>query len=42
MESHGIPGKIQITKETYDLIKQKFIFDKRDKIEVKGMGEMTT
>jgi class 3 adenylate cyclase len=42
MESHGVPGKIQITQETYNLIKDKFIFEKREKIEVKGMGEMST
>lgn len=42
MESHGIPGKIQISSETYERIKHKFILEKRGNIPIKGKGEMTT
>ena len=42
MESHGVPGKIQITRETYELIKDEFICDPRGKVMVKGKGEMET
>jgi len=42
MESHGIPGGIQISEATYRLIFDKFVFKKRGPIEVKGKGEMVT
>ena len=42
MESHGVPGKIQITRETMELIKDEFICEPRGVIEVKGKGEMET
>jgi adenylate cyclase len=42
MESHGLPDKIQVTKEVYELLKDKFLFTSRGKIEIKGKGEMDT
>lgn len=42
MESQGKPGKIQVTAELYERLKDRFIFEKRGEIEVKGRGEMTT
>jgi class 3 adenylate cyclase/HAMP domain-containing protein len=44
MESHGIPGEIQISQTTYDLICQKgeFEMEPRGEISVKGRGRMTT
>lgn len=42
MESHGVPGKIQISETTYQKVKDKFILEKRGIIEVKGKGEMVT
>ncbi len=42
MESHGIPGKIQISESTYQRVKDKFELEKRGVIEVKGKGEMVT
>jgi guanylate cyclase len=42
MESHGTPGKIQITRETYELIKDKFVCEPRGRIPVKGKGELET
>jgi len=42
MESSGEPGKIQVTTATYELLQDKFIFQKRGAIPIKGKGEMTT
>lgn len=42
MESHGIPGEIQVTEATYDILKSKFNFEERGIIEVKGKGKMRT
>lgn len=42
MESHGVPGKIQITQATYELIKDGFVCTPRGMIDVKGIGEMET
>ena len=42
MESHGIAGRIQVTTTTYELLKDKYLFEKRGKIQVKGKGEMNT
>ncbi|MFP5270247.1 adenylate/guanylate cyclase domain-containing protein [Coleofasciculus sp.] len=42
MESHGIPGKIQVTEATYKLCQDKFLFEKRGQIQIKGKGKMTT
>ena len=42
MESLGQPGRIQVTASTYEQLKQKFSFEKRGKIAVKGKGEMVT
>lgn len=40
MESHGIPGKIQVSEATYDLLKSKYEFKERGVIEIKGKGQM--
>jgi class 3 adenylate cyclase len=42
MESHGITGCIQVTAETYELLKDKYTFEKRGAIQVKGKGYMVT
>ncbi len=42
MESLGLPGKIQITRETYELIKDEFVCEPRGKVAVKGKGERET
>jgi len=42
MQSHGIPGKIQITQTTYELLKQEFVCEPRGNVMVKGKGEMET
>jgi guanylate cyclase len=40
MESHGTPGRIQITRATYELIADDFECEPRGTIAVKGKGEM--
>ena len=42
MESHGIPGQIQISEYTYELIKEKFHCEPRGLIDIKGKGPMQT
>jgi PAS domain S-box-containing protein len=42
MESHGIPGKIQVTESTYQCLKDKYQFERRGIVDVKGKGEMPT
>ncbi len=42
MESHGIPGKIQVTRATYDCLKEHYLFEERGPIFIKGKGLMTT
>ena len=42
MEASGIPGKIQVTQATYKLLKNKFLFERRGYIPVRGRGEMMT
>jgi adenylate cyclase len=40
MESHGTPGRIQITRATYDLLADEFECEPRGTIAVKGKGEI--
>jgi adenylate cyclase len=40
MESHGTPGRIQITRATYELLQDEFECEPRGTIAVKGKGEM--
>lgn len=42
MESHGLPGRIQVTQDTYKRLKDDFILEKRGAIEIKGKGQMIT
>ena len=42
MESHGIPGYIQLTSSTYELLRDRYLFEERGIIQVKGKGEMNT
>jgi len=42
MESSGEPGRIQVTAATHKLLLDKYLFEERGKIGVKGKGEMTT
>ena len=40
MESHGVEGQIQITRATYELIKDDYICEPQGNVKVKGKGEM--
>lgn len=42
MESHGIPGCIQVTSVTYECLKDRYLFKARGAIQVKGKGQMMT
>nr|WP_017662039.1 adenylate/guanylate cyclase domain-containing protein [Baaleninema simplex] len=42
MESTGIPGRIQVTGDTYHRLTDRFMFEERGLVSVKGKGEMTT
>ena len=43
MESEGIPGQIQITPATHDLLRDNgYTFEPRGIIQVKGKGTMET
>ncbi len=40
MESHGLPGRVQVTESTYQLIRDRFSFEERGAIDVKGLGSV--
>jgi len=42
MESNGVPGRVNISQDTYEQLKDDpgFIFESRGKINVKGKGEL--
>lgn len=42
MESHGVPGSIQVTATTYEDLQDRYVFEERGTVHVKGKGEMTT
>jgi adenylate cyclase len=42
MESHGLPGKIQISQETHRRLCEEFKCQRRGTIKVKGKGDMET
>ena len=42
MEASGIPGCIQVTDDTYSLLTGRYPFARREGVEVKGKGPMST
>ena len=42
MESHGVPGTIQLSESTHQLLAGKFPMQRRGTIDVKGKGAMET
>lgn len=40
MESHGIPGSIQVSEVTYKRLQNQYVFEERGPIQVKGKGKM--
>jgi adenylate cyclase len=42
MESTGVPGRIQVSRDTYERVKNQFELESRGDIDVKGKGRMAT
>ncbi|MCW3126120.1 MAG: hypothetical protein JWO03_1778 [Bacteroidetes bacterium] len=42
MESHGVVGKVQVSEAFKNLLQDKFTFEERGEIEIKGKGLMNT
>ncbi len=42
MESYGVPGSIQVTQRTRDLLQDDYAFRERGRVQVKGKGAMVT
>ncbi len=42
MESHGVPGAIHVSSEVYEQLKDRYRFESRGIIDIKGKGEMET
>jgi adenylate cyclase len=42
MQTDGTPGRIQITRATYELLKDEFVCEPRGTVLIKGKGEMET
>jgi adenylate cyclase len=40
MESHGIPGRIQVTPRAYERLRDRYQFEPREPLEIKGKGMM--
>jgi hypothetical protein len=40
MESMGVADHIQVSQETFELLKEQYIFEERDRLQVKGKGTM--
>jgi adenylate cyclase len=42
MESHSLPGRIQVSETTRNILKNSFTFERRGAIEIKGKGPVET
>jgi class 3 adenylate cyclase len=42
MESLGPPAGIQVTAATYERLRDRYLFERRGTVQVKGKGEMVT
>jgi adenylate cyclase len=42
MESHGVPGRVQVSEDTYRRLRDSFTFEPRGTIDVKGLGPTMT
>jgi adenylate cyclase len=42
MESHGLPGAIQVTERTYQRLRGRYGFSERGLVQIKGKGEIRT
>jgi class 3 adenylate cyclase len=42
MESHGVPGRVQVTAGTADRLRDRYRFERRGMVDVKGKGPVET
>jgi guanylate cyclase len=42
MESHGVPGRVHITRATWERVRGDFRCEARGEVEVKGKGRVET
>jgi class 3 adenylate cyclase len=42
LESHGLPGEIQVSDEVRKVLGDTFVFEPRGPIQVKGIGQLQT
>lgn len=42
LESHGLPGRIQVCEQTYRALREHFVLEERGEIEIKGLGPTKT
>ena len=42
METHGTPGRIQVTRATYELLDDEFVLEPRGTVSIKGKGDVET
>jgi len=42
MESHGVVSGIHVSSSVYERLKEKYLFEKRGMIPIKGKGDMET
>jgi adenylate cyclase len=42
MESHGVAGRIQVTEATYRRLRDRYRFEDRGELEIKGKGRVRT
>ena len=42
MESTGVPGQIQVTRRVFERLKDRYEFESRGVVQVKGKGEIET
>jgi class 3 adenylate cyclase len=42
MESSGLPGRIQVTEAVFERLRDRYRFEERGEIEVKGKGRLRT
>jgi class 3 adenylate cyclase len=42
MESHGIPDAVQVTRPVFEKMRERYSFEERGPIEVKGKGAIET
>ncbi len=42
LETYGMPGRIQTTREVYDALSDRYTFEPRGTVDIKGKGEIQT